>query len=72
MNSFNVTVLDDTYEGILWLKLQRIDNEGDCFCIGVCYLPPENSTRAINVNEFFDTLIVKQSCLNDYFSISIS
>ena len=59
MNSFNVTVLDDTYEGILWLKLQRIDNEGDCFCICVCYLPPENSTRAINVNEFFDTLITQ-------------
>ena len=59
MNNFTVTVLDDTCEGILWLKLQRIDDENDCFCICVCYLPPENSTRAINANEFFDTLITQ-------------
>ena len=56
MNYFNVTILDDTCEGILWLKLQRNDDENDSFCICVCYLPPENSTRAINANEFFDTL----------------
>ena len=57
LDRFNVSVLDDEYEGILWLKLQSTKSTNDCFCMCVCYLPPENSRRAVNVNEFFDTLI---------------
>ena len=64
MSDFNVSVLDNEYEGILWLKLQRTDDEDDCFCICVCYLPPEYSTRAVNVNEVFDTLLVNFCMLN--------
>ena len=59
LDSFNVSVLDDEYEGILWLKLQSTESTNDCFCICVCYLPPENSTRAVNVNEVFDALITQ-------------
>ena len=59
LDSFNVSVLDDEYESILWLKLQSTESTNDCFCICVCDLPPENSTRAVNVNEFFDTLITQ-------------
>lgn len=59
INMFDVSILDDEYEGILWLKLQSIENKDDCFCICVCYLPPENSTRAVNVNEFYDTLLTQ-------------
>ena len=66
MNTFTITVLDDEYEGILWLKLQSIENVNDCFCICVCYLPPENSTRAIHVNELFDTVITQMYTYQNY------
>ena len=49
LNHFTISVLDDEYEGILRLKLVNIDKVNDCFCICVRYLPPENSTRAIQV-----------------------
>ena len=53
---FNVSVLKESYEGILWLKLvHKTENSTLLPC--VCYLPPENSSRRIDVNEFFDNLI---------------
>ena len=50
LNYFDVSVLDDTSEGILWLKLVTL-----LHC--VCYLPPENSSRRIDVNTYFDSLL---------------
>lgn len=57
---FNVSVLQESYEGILWLKLVH---RRKCFTLlpCVCYLPPENSSRRIDVNAFFDSL------LSDFF-----
>ena len=53
---FNVSVLKESYEGILWLKLvHKTENFTLLPC--VCYLPPENSSRRIDVNEFFDNLL---------------
>ena len=41
---FNVSVLDVTTEGIMWLKPKsKLDIR--CIIMCVCYLPPENSTR---------------------------
>ena len=37
---FKVTVLDDSVDGILWLKFE---NNEETFCVCTCYLPPENS-----------------------------
>ena len=56
MNYLDVSVLDDTSEGILWLKLNhRFENVTLLSC--VCYLPPGNSSRRIDVNTYFDSLL---------------
>jgi hypothetical protein len=53
---FDVCVLEDKYEGILWLSFKH--RLITCnFNVCVCYLPPENSTRYVNAHEFFDTLL---------------
>ena len=47
-NSFDVSILDNTREGVLWLKLvNKIDDTVILPC--VCYLPPENSSRHVDV-----------------------
>ena len=53
---FDVKVLDDSFEGILWLKL-RHKSSSLCILPCVCYLPPEISSRAFDVNGFYDTLL---------------
>ena len=51
LNDFHVSMLDDTYEGILWLKLIHKQG-GDSIVCCVCYLPPINSTRNVDSSEF--------------------
>ena len=53
---FDVSVLDDSVEGILWLKLSGKEQQL-VFHVCVCYLPPEGSTRNVNVQEFYDNLL---------------
>ena len=48
--------MKNSYEGILWLKLVH-ETEKFALLLCVCYLPPENSSRRIDVNEFFDNLL---------------
>ena len=54
---YDISILKQSYEGILWLKLvHRSENVTLLPC--VCYLPPENSSRRIvDVHEFFDNLL---------------
>ena len=56
LNDFYVTILNDNFDGILWLELQH---KRDNFCLlpCVCYLPPENSSRFSDVHSFYDTLL---------------
>ena len=52
-----MSVLDKSFEGILWLKLvHKLDKQVFLPC--VCYLPPENSSRQFDVNEFYEHLLV--------------
>ena len=53
---FDVSVLDDRNEGILWLKFSH-KSKSLCIVPCVCYLPPENSSRYFDVNNFFDNLL---------------
>lgn len=57
MENFHVVICDDSYEGILWIKLQDKLNKSDVLYSCVCYLPPINSTRTCDANEYFDMLI---------------
>ena len=51
---FNVHVLDNSVEGILWLRLSAKGDEDD-LCVCVAYLPPYNSPRS-EPNMFFESL----------------
>ena len=57
-SNYNIQILDKGHEGILWINFKHILN-GTCFNLCVCYLPPEGSSRYVNVDEFFDTLLTK-------------
>ena len=57
LHDFQVSVLDRSYEGILWLKLVNKE-DGQVLLPCVCYLPPENSSRAFDVNAFYEHLLV--------------
>lgn len=67
---FTVSVQDDSTEGILWLKFIARNGPGS-FLTCVCYLPPIDSTRGIDANEFFDQLIcqIHQYCKDSMFYI---
>lgn len=56
LSRFTVTVLEQDYEGIMWLQLtDKITST--CVRICVCYLPPEHSSRNICGIEFMDKLL---------------
>ncbi|CAG2188857.1 unnamed protein product [Mytilus edulis] len=57
MELFNVIVVEDSIDGICWLKFEDKLNLDNIFYACVVYLPPENSTRAVNVHEFLESLM---------------
>ena len=53
---FDISNLNENTEGILWLELlYKTAKERLRFC--VCYLPPKHSSRAMNAEDFFQTLM---------------
>ena len=58
-DQFNVRVVDDTTDGILWVEFEDKTCNHVAFYVCVIYLPPENSTKAVNVHEFLDTLMTQ-------------
>ena len=58
MNFYNVSIVDDSFEGIMLLKfISKIENKDFYTC--VCYLPPIESTRNIDATDVFNQLIVQ-------------
>jgi len=56
VNLFDISILDASVEGILWLKLvHKLEHTVVLPC--VCYLPPENSSRTFDVNGFYEHLL---------------
>ena len=53
---FRIEKLNDNTEGILWINLRPI-HTGEQLKFCVCYLPPANSTRNVNSQEYFDLLM---------------
>ncbi len=64
LESHDVTVLDSSEEGVLWIQLK---SKSMHWSVNVCvvYLPPEGSTRAPNTNTFFDTLLTQISAYHN-------
>ena len=58
-NAFNISIVDNDTEGILWIKLQDKFCRSNIFFVAVVYLPPENSCRAVDVHEFMETLMTQ-------------
>ena len=56
MGQYDVVIEDDTIEGILWLKFVSNCNKAELHTC-VCYLPPHESSRNIDADEFLDNLI---------------
>ena len=53
---YQISVLDDTTDDILWLKFSSARNtENIVLC--VCYLPPSESTRLNDPELFYTTLL---------------
>ena len=64
---FNIKILDNSFEGILWLEMRhKFDDIVLLPC--VCYLPPENSSRHVDVLAFFDKLLTD---LYEYQNIGV-
>lgn len=60
LNFYNIEILDKSTEGILWISLKAKTNteKNPVMCYAcVCYLPPQDSSRNVDPNEFFDTLL---------------
>ena len=56
LTHFEVTVLDDSIEDILWVKLLHRESN-QCYSICVCYLSPEGSSRMVDPHEYFENLL---------------
>ena len=56
-DAFNIDVLDDDCDDILWLRFTEKQND-KCFFACVCYLPPCNSSRHTDVYDLYDHLLV--------------
>jgi hypothetical protein len=55
-SAFDINVVEDNYEGIMWLQFKE-RSSGDVFYCCVCYLPPIESTRDVDVHEFLYSLL---------------
>ena len=51
--NFIIQTVDDTTDGIMWIKLENKQCTANVFFVCVVYLPAENSTRAVNIYDFF-------------------
>ena len=58
INNYNVSVIDSSYEGILWLEVAAKNLPNTILMrMAVCFLPPGCSSRHVNAAEFLDTLL---------------
>ncbi|CAG2196506.1 unnamed protein product [Mytilus edulis] len=57
MELSNVIIVEHSIDGICWLKFEDKLNLDNVFYACVVYLPPENSTRAVNVHAFVESLM---------------
>ena len=53
LQSYNVHILDIEFEGIMWIKFQPKIHDSDTIIVAVCYLPPNESSRAIDAEFYF-------------------
>ena len=55
LKKYAVEVLDSDVEGVLWLRMSKVQEE-ESLVLAVCYIPPESSSREIGVEEVLQSL----------------
>ena len=60
LNEFDVSILDESVEGTLWLKFTHKQNHLS-FLTCVCYLVPAHLSYQVNASDFFDNLLCQIS-----------
>lgn len=62
---FNISILDDDTEGILWLEFKSL-SDNFVLCIAVCYIPDKDSVYRYNdPGDFFNTLLQQIYCFQN-------
>ena len=56
MISYNVSILDNTYEDILWVRMENKFSQ-QCVNVCVCYLSPDGSSHIVDPHDYFDKLL---------------
>ena len=56
LNNHNVKIMDSEHEGILWLEFTSNKDHKRFYCC-VCYVPPSESTRSMDLSELYDNLM---------------
>ena len=56
LQQYDIAILDDTVEDVLWLKLSS-DTQTENIVICTCYLPPSDSTRLNDPELFYASLL---------------
>ena len=59
LSDFDIHVIDDTVDDMIWIKVQSKIIVSLCFCLCACYLPPVNSSRPVCADSFFEDLLEK-------------
>ena len=58
LNDYSVNIIDQSYEGIYWIRLDS-QASGASLMLCACYLPPVGSSRGNTAQEFYDTLLTQ-------------
>ena len=56
MISYNVSILDNTYEDILWVRMENKFSQ-QCVNVCVCYLFPDGSSHFVDPHDYVDKLL---------------
>ena len=59
LQEYTVQLLDKSFHGIFWIRLNNKTDDKNGVLLCACYLPPEGSSRGNTAQEFYDTLLTQ-------------
>ena len=71
LSDLEVSVIGETVDDVIWIKMKYRTVLNICFCICVCYLPPANSSRPVCASLFYDKLLKKVYLYHTYGTVVI-
>ena len=61
LDEYDIIPLEKSVEGILWIQL-KCKSSNLSMCLSVCYPPPNESSKPIDQEMFFDNLLQQVYC----------